>query len=70
MLESLNNVKNVFKLKEIRQKLLYTLLMMIVIRIGSQLPAPGVDRTYFSNWFAAQTGDAFSFVDAFTGGSF
>ena len=70
MLESLNNVKNVFKLKEIRQKLLYTLLMMIVIRLGSQLPAPGVDRTYFSNWFAAQTGDAFSFVDAFTGGSF
>ena len=70
MLESLNNVKNVFKLKEVREKLLYTFLMMIVIRIGSQLPAPGVDRTYFSNWFAAQTGDAFSFVDAFTGGSF
>jgi preprotein translocase subunit SecY len=41
-----------------------------VIRIGSQLPAPGIDRTYFSNWFAQQTGDAFSFVDAFTGGSF
>ena len=59
-----------FKLKEIRQKLLYTLMMMVVIRIGSQLPAPGIDRTYFSNWFAAQTGDAFSFVDAFTGGSF
>ena len=59
-----------FRLKEIRQKLLYTLMMMVVIRIGSQLPAPGIDRTYFSNWFAAQTGDAFSFVDAFTGGSF
>ena len=70
MLESLNNVKNVFELKEIREKLLYTFLMMIVIRLGSQLPVPGVDRTYFSNWFAAQTGDAFSFVDAFTGGSF
>ena len=66
----LETVKNAFKLKEIRQKLLYTLAMMVVIRIGSQLPAPGIDRTYFSNWFAAQTGDAFSFVDAFTGGSF
>ena len=66
----LESVKNVFKLKEIRQKLLYTLLMMIVIRVGSQLPAPGIDRNYFSSWFAAQTGDAFSFVDAFTGGSF
>ena len=66
----LESVKNVFKLKEIRQKLIYTFLMMIVIRIGSQLPAPGIDRTYFSNWFAQQTGDVFSFVDAFTGGSF
>jgi preprotein translocase subunit SecY len=66
----LESVKNVFRLKEIRQKLIYTFLMMVVIRIGSQLPAPGIDRTYFSNWFAAQTGDAFSFVDAFTGGSF
>ena len=66
----LESAKNVFKLKEVRQKLIYTLLMMVVIRIGSQLPAPGIDRTYFSNWFAQQTGDAFSFVDAFTGGSF
>ena len=66
----LESVKNAFRMKEIRQKLLYTLAMMVVIRIGSQLPAPGIDRTYFSNWFAAQTGDAFSFVDAFTGGSF
>ena len=66
----LESVKNVFKLKEIRQKLFFTLLMMLVIRFGCQLPAPGIDRTYFSSWFEAQTGDAFSFVDAFTGGSF
>jgi preprotein translocase subunit SecY len=63
-------VKNAFKIKEIRNKIFYTLLMLVVIRIGSQLPVPGVDRTYFSNWFAAQTGDAFNFLDAFTGGSF
>ena len=44
--------------------------MLVVIRIGSQLPIPGVNREYFSNWFNSQTGDAFSFFDAFTGGSF
>lgn len=44
--------------------------MLVVIRLGSQLPVPGVNRHYFSNWFAQQTGDAFSFFDAFTGGSF
>ncbi|MDO5574312.1 MAG: preprotein translocase subunit SecY [bacterium] len=66
----LTTVKNAFKVKEIRQKLLFTFLMLIVIRFGCQLPVPGVDREYFSNWFAAQTGDAFNFLDAFTGGSF
>ncbi len=63
-------LKNAFKIKEIRVKLLYTLAMLVVIRLGSQLPVPGVDRNYFANWFAAQSGDAFNFFDAFTGGSF
>lgn len=66
----LTTLKNAFKVKEIRKKLLFTFAMLVVIRIGSQLPVPGVDRTYFSRWFAQQTGDAFSFFDAFTGGSF
>ncbi len=63
-------LKNAFKIKEIRNKILFTFAMLVVIRLGSQLPVPGVDRTYFSNWFAAQTGDAFNFLNAFTGGSF
>ena len=63
-------LKNAFKIKEIRNGILFTLAMLVVIRLGSQLPVPGVDRNYFANWFAAQTGDSFSFFDAFTGGSF
>ncbi len=63
-------LKNAFKIKELRKKILFTFAMLVVIRFGSQLPVPGVDRTYFASWFAAQTGDAFNFFDAFTGGSF
>ncbi len=63
-------LRNAFKIKDIRKKLLFTFLMLVVIRLGSQLPVPGVDRTYFANWFATQTSDAFNFFDAFTGGSF
>ncbi len=66
----LTTLKNAMKVKEIRQRVIFTFLMLIVIRIGSQLPVPGVDRTYFANWFAEQTGGAFSFFDAVTGGSF
>jgi len=44
--------------------------MLVVIRIGSQLPTPGVDPTYIQNFFESQTGEAFNFFNAFTGGSF
>ena len=63
-------LKNALKIKEIRDKLLFTFAMLVVIRLGSQLPVPGVDRTYFAKWFAAQSGNTFNFFDAFTGGSF
>ncbi|MBQ0028349.1 MAG: preprotein translocase subunit SecY [Lachnospiraceae bacterium] len=63
-------LRNAFKIKEIRMKLLFTFAMLVVIRLGSQLPVPGVDREYFARWFAAQSGDTFNFFDAFTGGSF
>jgi preprotein translocase subunit SecY len=44
--------------------------MLIIIRIGSQLPIPGVDNSVFASWFEGQNADAFSFFDAVTGGSF
>ncbi|MEE0691437.1 MAG: preprotein translocase subunit SecY [Lachnospiraceae bacterium] len=66
----LETLKNAFRIKDIRKKLFFTFCMIIVIRLGSQLPVPGVDRTYFSQWFAQQSNDAFSFFSAFTGGSF
>lgn len=66
----LETFRNAFKVKDIRKKIVYTFFMLIVIRLGSQLPVPGVDRNYLANWFANQTGDAFNFFSAFTGGSF
>lgn len=45
-------------------------MMLVVIRFGSELPIPGVNTTYFADFFARQTGDAFNFFDAMTGGSF
>lgn len=66
----LTTLKNAFKIKEIRTKLLFTLAMLVVVRLGSQLPTPGVNREFFASWFAQQSGGAFSFFDAITGGSF
>lgn len=66
----LETLRNAFRIKEIRMRLFFTFCMIVVIRFGSQLPVPGVDRDYFSQWFAAQNSGAFDFFSAFTGGSF
>ena len=66
----IQTVINAFKVKDIRRRLIFTFLMLIVIRIGSQIPAPGINTELFKEWFASQTSDAFSFFDAVTGGSF
>ena len=60
--------RNALKIKEIRTKLLYTLVCLLIIRLGCQLPVPGIDREYFSFWLSTQTG--LGFLDTLTGGSF
>lgn len=63
-------LKNAFKIKELRGKILFTFAMLVVIRIGSQLPVPGVNGEVFRQWFSDQSNGAFGFFDAITGGSF
>ena len=61
---------NAFRIKEIRNKILFTLAMLVVIMIVSILPIPVVNTDYFTNLFnTTATGDQFSFVNALTGGS-
>ena len=66
----LETLRNAFKIKDIRNRIIFTFLMLIVIRIGSQLPIPGVKSEVFASWFASQTADGMGFFDAITGGSF
>lgn len=66
-------LKNAFNIKDIRKKIFYTFVMLVIIRIGSTLPVPGINGETFRYWFAQQTsnmGGALSFFDAITGGSF
>ncbi|MBP3569255.1 MAG: preprotein translocase subunit SecY [Lachnospiraceae bacterium] len=60
--------RNALKIKDVRSKLLFTFLCLIIVRIGCQLPVPEVDREYFQYWISLQTG--FGFLDTLTGGSF
>ena len=64
------SIRNAFKVKELRGKILYTFMMLVVIRFGSQLPIPGIETSFFADWFERQTTNAFGFFNAMTGGSF
>ena len=69
----LKSLRNALKVEDIRKRLLFTFMMLVVIRFGSNLPIPGVNTEYLKNFFEQQrqlTGDAFSFFNAITGGSF
>lgn len=61
-------VRNAFKVKDIRKKLLYTFVCLLIIRLGSAIPLYGVDGSYIAQWFSQQAN--LGFFDALTGGSF
>ena len=66
----LTTLKNAFKVKEVRERIIFTLLILMIVRLGAQLPIPGVSRDVFTAWFESQTSGAFNFFDQMTGGSF
>ena len=66
----LKKIADAWRIEDIRKKIIFTFIMLCVIRFGSNLPIPGVNTTYFASFFASQTGDAFNFFNAMTGGSF
>ena len=65
------NVLTAFRVKDIRNKILFTLFMLIIIRIGSNIPVPGVNTDFFKNLFdGLQAQDAVGWLSNMTGGSF
>lgn len=65
-----NAVVSAFKNKQLRKKLLFTTLILIVVRFGSQLPIPEIDSAQISTYLKSTLGDSFSLLNSFTGGSF
>lgn len=66
----LKTLRNAFKIKEIRNGLLFTLFILVVVRLGSKIPAPGVNSALIAEIMAKSLGDAASnMFNSFTGGS-
>ena len=66
MIESL---KNVFRIPDLRSRVLFTLAMLAVYRLGNNIPTPGVDARALTDFFEQNRGTWFGLVDMFSGGN-
>ncbi len=61
---------NVFRIPDLRQRVLFTLGLLAVYRLGAAIPIPGVDAIRFEEFFRRNQGTLFGFLDLFSGGQF
>ena len=65
-----DSIQNIFRIPELRRRLLFTLGMFAIYRLGEHIPAPGVNGQALAAMFAGQTGTLFGLYDVFVGGAF
>ncbi len=65
----LKTVSQAWKVAEIRSKILFTLMMLVIFRIGSNIPVPNINREILSQMFTSEAG-LFDLFDLFSGGAF
>lgn len=63
----LDSLSNIFKITELRNKILYTLMMFAVFRAGIHIPVPGVEASVIESLFTS--GNLFGLLDLFAGGA-
>src|SRR6202163_2842056 len=66
----LEAIANVFRIPDLRKRVLFTLAMLAVYRLGGHLPIPGVDSNRFQQFIQQNQGTVFGFFDLFSGGTF
>ena len=69
-MDRIKNLGNALKVKEIRKSILFTLLMLVIFRIGSNLPVPGINHEYLDQMFSGDNMGLFELFNLFSGGSF
>ncbi|HJT68847.1 MAG TPA: preprotein translocase subunit SecY [Terriglobales bacterium] len=61
---------NIFRIPDLRKRILFTLALLAVYRIGGHIPIPGINSTMFSQFIEQNKGTLLGFVDLFSGGQF
>ena len=69
-MDMFKTISQALKVKEIRGKMIFTLLMLVVFRIGSNIPVPGINREYLAQMFSGDNMGLFELFNLFSGGAF
>ena len=59
---------NIFRIPDLRKRILFTLGLLFVYRLGGHIPTPGINTAALENYFQGQQGGLFGFIDLFSGG--
>src|SRR5258708_36603493 len=62
-------IANIFKIPDLRKRVLFTLGMLAVYRLGSHIPTPGINADMLAQFFNQNSGSALGLVDLFSGGN-
>jgi preprotein translocase subunit SecY len=65
----LANFQNIFKIEELKKRILFTLSLLIVYRVGCHIPTPGINGQELSRFLSEQAGTMMMFFDMFSGGA-
>jgi preprotein translocase subunit SecY len=63
----LDSIRNIFSIPELRKRVIFTLLLLAVYRIGAQIPNPGISGVALAEFWQAQKGSILGFIDLFSG---
>ncbi len=66
----LDKLRNIFQVPELKRRILFTLALFVVYRLGEHVPTPGVNVAALKSAFASQAGTLFGLYDLFVGGAF
>lgn len=62
--------RNAWKIEDLRKRIFFTILILVIFRLGIAIPVPFIDPAVMASWVNEGSGDMFSFVDFMTGGAF
>jgi len=66
----LQKLRDIFQVPELKRRILFTLALFVVYRLGEHMPTPGVNAKALAGAFASQQGTLFGLYDLFVGGAF